>query len=858
MEYSLLSGEIHSGYQIWYCTNHIKITFYFGNKLFFIYCKIKIDFNQHTREGKPMDTQEILLCKTYNDMNKNIIIGLTGRTGVGCSTVASVLSTKSFEELKLRKPDSRKFENSEKRKYKIIYEYFGKENGTKWVPFKVLKISNVILQIILENGLNEFITYIDNLNNINLYIDNKAKLIEKLKNLNEYFDNAKRYREELNRLSAFSYIDAVRGDASAKREELEKFYLNDIPQYRKSIEDIMRNYTCHNIRISKKEGKKQERNDLLKILLQYIGNNIRRSGNPYNNREFEKENEYLYTTIDLIIKCIIANNDIKKKVTRICVDAIRNPFESLFLKRRYANFYLFSVNAEESIRIGRLEKKNLSYEEICNLDHIECPMKLNGQELFYHQDVNGCIEKADVHLDNSREEDTKFYLTEQIVKYVALMNHPGLVMPSPMERCMQVAHNARLNSGCLSRQVGSVITDEFFSVKAIGWNEVPEGQVSCALRDIRNYKDKDEESYSRYELIDVGFEKTINRLCKMKDGKPLFGLPLPYCFKDIKIGLDNKPNQVHTRSLHAEENAFLQIVKYGGEGIRGGKLFVTASPCELCSKKSYQLGIREIYYIDPYPGISKDHILTFGKEGNPKLILYNGVIGSAYEKLYSRIIPLKDELELITEVNDKAVATNLYVDERIQNNSKYVEYTEHSLSMTFLSRSQIQCVRKTAFRVIDKSIDKLFFGFGWTGNMIESVSSLSDECVITKYDIVDNRCTFEAKLQKTYNEGDVVSLEIQINLRDDRQEMNRFLSMSVANPIEKLGLALKVKKDIFGVENVVVKRYYDFVNNKTLGRDIELKDSGDGEYYEYKYYTRENEEPIVNYTYSLEWDEVKT
>ena len=47
---------------------------------------------------------------------------------------------------------------------------------------------------------------------------------------------------------------------------------------------------------------------------------------------------------------------------------------------------------------------------------------------------------------------------------------------------------------------------------------------------------------------------------------------------------------------------------------KNGKLFCTASPCELCSKKAFQLGIKDIYYIDPYPGIALKHIIRFGKE----------------------------------------------------------------------------------------------------------------------------------------------------------------------------------------------------------------------------------------------------
>lgn len=111
----------------------------------------------------------------------------------------------------------------------------------------------------------------------------------------------------------------------------------------------------------------------------------------------------------------------------------------------------------------------------------------------------------------------------------------------------------------------------------------------------------------------------------------------------------NQKNQVHTRALHAEENAFLQLAKYGGIGIKGGNLFTTASPCELCSKKAYQLGIRNIYYIDPYPGISVRHILSFKNihGSKPEMHLFVGAIGRAYTTLYSQKLSIKDELELL-------------------------------------------------------------------------------------------------------------------------------------------------------------------------------------------------------------------
>src|SRR5690606_32453916 len=116
------------------------------------------------------------------------------------------------------------------------------------------------------------------------------------------------------------------------------------------------------------------------------------------------------------------------------------------------------------------------------------------------------------------------------------------------------------------------------------------------------------------------FKEKVNETLKSTYGKEsqyfnnLNGHNCPYCFKDFHNAFEGKDNQVHTRSLHAEENAMLQISKFGGQALKGGILFTTASPCELCSKKAFQLGIVKIFYIDPYPGISRQQILKAGND----------------------------------------------------------------------------------------------------------------------------------------------------------------------------------------------------------------------------------------------------
>jgi deoxycytidylate deaminase len=261
----------------------------------------------------------------------------------------------------------------------------------------------------------------------------------------------------------------------------------------------------------------------------------------------------------------------------------------------------------------------------------------------------------------------------QLLKYISLIQHPGLITPSPEERCMQMAYTAKYNSGCISRQVGATVTDKYFSIKAIGWNNTPEGQVPCLLRNVEaliNATDEeltkpweeqspDLKAFTHYEKNNPKIKKAITDNFKaniQKNKDILKGRNICMCFKSLHNSCYDGKNQVHTRSLHAEESAFLQIAKYGGGGIMDGKLFTTASPCELCSKKAYQLGIRVIYYIDPYPGISQEQILEVGYK-NPDVRLFNGAIGNAYHWLYEPFMPYKEELSLLLNQDIKDLTT---------------------------------------------------------------------------------------------------------------------------------------------------------------------------------------------------------
>jgi len=546
------------------------------------------------------------ISSIYSEKDDFIIIGLTGRTGSGCTTAAKKLSS-DINKIRHSLFDGDNPANNEQRKQKIII----KRARKIWKRFIHIQASSIITLILLKSESKE----IEELLKSQSIDEEKIKKI-----LNEKID--------LNEPTKETTLD-----------ETIKFYTETIVEKHQKIKEIL--------------GKK-----FIKAY-QEIGKNIRNSGGistipPQKSQEFTKISE----SIDGIIKEIRrkSKKEQEDKRTYIVIDAIRNQFEATYFQDRYSSFYLIAITCSEEDRRKRLTAIGYSDEEVNRIDadeHSEDPIAFDKPDAYMKQDIASCLQRADIYIHNPNVPNTAsehFELSNQLITFVTLMVHPGLITPSAIERCMQIAYTAKLNSGCISRQVGAAITDNSYSIKAIGWNDAPEGQVPCNLRNRSDLiSGRDQPAFSDYEKGNADFRDYI--ITSTREYQTIWentGRNLSFCFKSEYNKFTNKNNQVHTRALHAEENAFLQLAKNGGTPIKGGKLFTTASPCELCSKKAYQLGISEIYFIDPYPGIATKHTLT-GGSNNPKLILFKGAIGRAFHNLYTPKLPYKDELATLAK-----------------------------------------------------------------------------------------------------------------------------------------------------------------------------------------------------------------
>lgn len=386
----------------------------------------------------------------------------------------------------------------------------------------------------------------------------------------------------------------------------------------------------------------------------------------------------------------------EKYPTFVVIHSLKNVFEAYYFKKRYSAFYLLAVscdekmrqskfrspydfqltdlrenlssgkklyNKAESYRVERGTSEKIDYQKSLGLNDAESQfiseVMESGNTLrknaydhnmapFILQDVMTCIENADIFVTRDYSEADyrcDYQLIRSLGRMVALILHPGILTPTKLECCMQIAMTAKLNSGCLSRQVGAVVTDSEYNILSLGWNDAPCGVESCIRRNLFDLLEKrDSDAYSNYELSDEQFRKYLDEMRFELDASKgaLEGRPLAFCFKDIYQDLIRQRDQIYTRALHGEERA---IASCGNDRAKGGYLFTTSSPCELCAKKAKEANISKIYYIEQYPGISHTHIIDAGdKDMRARYEFFVGAVGLAYIKFYTPLMPYKDEL----------------------------------------------------------------------------------------------------------------------------------------------------------------------------------------------------------------------
>lgn len=300
-----------------------------------------------------MNNFDKTIHQIYDCRQGFIVIGLTGRTGSGCSTAASILSS-NVGELDLPEPTMKGINLNEERKYKIIYS-FAKSN---WIEFKWIKIKDVITSFILETTLDDFSQFVSE--KLCSDITKKEDIDKKFKKeCGEEF--TKLHKSELT-----SFDDKYR------------FYFEELPVFTEHI----------------KESINKIKEDNYTRIYQKIGNNIRSSGSAIDSIYTHNKIFSISEKVNKLIKIFTETNkpSIENPVA-IAIDSLRNPFEALFLRERYSAFYLMAINTPDQTRRLRLQKQyNFDDHQIDDLDNQEYSGKKDKKDKFISQDIQKCYD----------------------------------------------------------------------------------------------------------------------------------------------------------------------------------------------------------------------------------------------------------------------------------------------------------------------------------------------------------------------------------------------------------------------------------------------------------------------------------
>lgn len=117
----------------------------------------------------------------------------------------------------------------------------------------------------------------------------------------------------------------------------------------------------------------------------------------------------------------------------------------------------------------------------------------------------------------------------------------------------EIARTVATRSTCLRRKTGAVVVRDK-RILTTGYNGAPSGIKHC---------------------IDAG------------------------CLRD-ELGIPSGQRHELCRGLHAEQNAILQAALHG-VSLKDAVIYTTHQPCVLCAKMIINVGIKKIYYIEPYP-----------------------------------------------------------------------------------------------------------------------------------------------------------------------------------------------------------------------------------------------------------------
>jgi deoxycytidylate deaminase/dephospho-CoA kinase len=320
----------------------------------------------------------------------------------------------------------------------------------------------------------------------------------------------------------------------------------------------------------------------------------------------------------------------------IAIDGIRNVGEIKYLRDVYGyRFTLIAVLASFDARWDRIGN-TYTDQGLGRTDFIEDDKRDKNEETDYGQQVELCVDKADILIDNSTSVSTTEF-KKKLLDFVDLATGKKHRGASQSEILMNMAFSSSHSSKCIKRHVGAVIADLKGQIVSAGYNENPLGTNPCVEE--REYDFQCFRDIIRNEHFKSLSEKGAR--CPVCGEKIVFEPGPPWrckacASKGEKTNLESFffPDRALNwcTAVHAEVWSILTA----GERARGGVLYTTTFPCAQCAEKIIQAGIEKIIFTESYPDPYGAARL---KLGNIELEQFEGVRSSSFDRIFSKIKP---------------------------------------------------------------------------------------------------------------------------------------------------------------------------------------------------------------------------
>ena len=323
---------------------------------------------------------------------------------------------------------------------------------------------------------------------------------------------------------------------------------------------------------------------------------------------------------------ITSNADIPASSQAYIVDQLKHPSEVELLREIYgASFILLAGHAHKGIRVENLAKEMAESDD----KRVDGQYKSKADDIIdiddSQEDKDGLGQNtrdvyplADYFADLNHGNDTN-----GIKRFIDLLFGHPFHTPYPKELAMYQAWSGSLRSSDHNRQVGAVIARHELKLDRVSNIDIVASGVNEVPRRGGGYYWTENSPDTRDQHLDANDDNRAERikrsaLAELLDRINNLGWLNEERSKEQTniLARELLPNLKRTqfmnigefsRPVHAEMAALIDSAKRG-VAVHGLSMYVTTFPCHNCAKHIIAAGIKQVFYLEPYPKSRADDL----------------------------------------------------------------------------------------------------------------------------------------------------------------------------------------------------------------------------------------------------------